>query len=202
MLTATFYGRGAGARGQLEARAAQSELQKASDSLQRLLSHEGQYSKETVALIDEATKRLQRLRSRVEKHAELVNKAREGEEKMAEERDRAKNMLDEVEKDIARYNLERVSILTERDEIRRDILLAKRTLEVRALRSSNQRESCWGFCPNELFLLCPLRPEPQGEARNRRHVRKRGLRDRVGAHRDAVQGNWDVTGSRGRRGGC
>lgn len=138
MLTATFYCRGADARGQLEARAAQSELRKASDSLRRLLAHEGQDSKETVALIDDATKRLQHLRSRVGKHAELVNKAKEGEEKMAVERERAKTRLDAVEKNIVSCNLERVSILSERDEIRRDILRAKRTLEVGTLHSTNQ----------------------------------------------------------------
>lgn len=130
MLTASFYKHNENARGQAEGRAAQSELRKASESLRKLLSHDGPHSKNSVLLIDDAVKRLQLLRCRVATHAKLTQNVREEGRRLRHMRERIRKRLDEVDKDIAQAKLERANLLTQLDEIRRGVLHRRRALEV------------------------------------------------------------------------
>lgn len=131
MLARTFYRGNGDTRGQGERRAALVEMRKATECLQKLLLHEGEHSKDTVVLIDGVTKQLQRLRGRLERHAELVKGAKEEKRKLLETQDALNKRVDEVESNVARTNLESVNLLSQCDKIRRDILLARRSLELK-----------------------------------------------------------------------
>lgn len=131
ILARTFYRGNGDARGQGERRAVHVEMRKATECLQKLLLHEGEHSKDTVALIDGVTKHLQRLRGRLARHAELVKDAREEKGKLLETQEALNKRVDEVESNLARTNLESVNLLSECDKIRRDILFAKKSIELK-----------------------------------------------------------------------
>lgn len=131
MFSTTFYRRDANARGAAEGRAVGLELNKAVEYLQRVLRYEEGYSKDTVALIDDVSKRLQILRDRLQKHRELERNAKKEEGKLIEVKNALRRKVDEIERSVADINLERANTLAECDKFRRDIATTKRILQVR-----------------------------------------------------------------------
>lgn len=133
MLTATFYRRGAGARAVAENKAAAGDARRAAEALRGVLALGQRASEpskaETAAVLDEATDRLRALQMRVARHAQLVARVKQQEAEVAAARASAR--VDEVDKGIVETNVRRVNILAESDEVRRDVVLARRRLKVR-----------------------------------------------------------------------
>lgn len=85
-------------------------------------------------MLEDATDRLLALQHRIARHRELIGVVTKCEQRIAAKDVGGKGKLDRVERAIVNSNVERVNFLASKDEIRHDLLLAKRRLEVGLLR--------------------------------------------------------------------
>jgi len=119
-------------------RSAETDVRKASESLERVIEKgensrvdsNGQVDQKTLETIEEATKRLEQLKHRIEEHAALVVLVAEKETALQQKRDKYQCKLDEIDAGIVEASMARVNILSERDTIARDLLRRKREVKV------------------------------------------------------------------------
>lgn len=128
MQTATFYRRSERSRAASSTRAAQADVREAAEALRVVLRLEtGAPERQRTAVLERATERLTVLQGRVARKRELMLRVERLEEGGKGE---GQTRLAEVEQAIVGFNVERVGYLAAKDEILRDVLVARRKLKV------------------------------------------------------------------------
>lgn len=120
-----------------ETSAAQTDVRKASEGLKRIVRQaelgdetDGAVRRETTDAIDYAVHRLQLLKQRIERHADRVVMIAELEACLNRQESGFEARETEIDSNIVRVSVERVQILSERDRILRDIVIARRIIQV------------------------------------------------------------------------
>lgn len=140
LAAATFYKKSPTAKAAQATRAAQQDARKASDALAAILGGEtgkelkefkdGDVDHRTSRALEAATDTLNSLKMRIQRHAVLIGRVAELDAALTKSEG---GKAEEIDAGIVHANMERVMILSDRDAIARDILLARRQLEVRCI---------------------------------------------------------------------
>lgn len=111
------------------------EIKQATESLSKLLSHAQQpHQKDkalTQSLLQNAIEDLKKLRDRLEAHSQLLALIDVFEDEIDRKERQAKQTESELEQQIIAANIQRVTLLSQRDELANQLASLKRQLRVR-----------------------------------------------------------------------
>ncbi|KAI0562562.1 hypothetical protein FGB62_58g11 [Gracilaria domingensis] len=142
MLASTFF------RKSSQQEDVEREVSEAADSLSRLLqiadtrtnSHHARQDAAIDKTIDNAIRKLESLQHRLVRHKELVDLVEVFENEIAKKADEAKKRESELEQWIVEASMQRVTLLSQKDEIANQLAVMKRRLQERQAEENADRE--------------------------------------------------------------
>ncbi|CAN8066034.1 unnamed protein product [Agarophyton chilense] len=137
MLASTFFRKSSKQQEQVDI---EREVEKAAESLSRLSQiaqlRSNAYHCQTEKIIENAIRNLDVLQQRLARHNELVDLVQVLETEILKKEEEQKKRESELEQLIVETNMQRVTLLTQRDEIANQLAITKRRLQEQQLESN------------------------------------------------------------------